>query len=112
MTFRILLILPYAYRCWAKMSFQHLNPWVRSWATEDMLGSLEGTGAEDPWYRSGVLREEAILMGRPFSGSCDDIWKAYDGTSKELAIVMACVAGFPMGVGQGVHGLPPRADHT
>ena len=27
---RILLILPYAYRCWAKMRLRHLAPWIRS----------------------------------------------------------------------------------
>ena len=52
-------------------------------------------GAHSAWYRSAVLREEALLHGRPFSGSCDDILKAYDGIPMELAVVLACVAGFP-----------------
>ena len=30
LTFRILLILPYAYRCWAKMRLRHLAPWIQS----------------------------------------------------------------------------------
>ena len=95
LTFRILLILPYAYRCGAKMRLRHLAPWIRSWATEDMFGLYEGTGAQGAWYRSAVVREEALLSARPFSGSCDDIWKAYDGISRELAVAVACVAGFP-----------------
>ena len=98
LAFRILLILPYAYRCWAKMRLYHMAPWVRSWATEDMFGLAEGTGAQDAWYRSAVLREEEIVTSRPFSGSCDDIWKAYDGISRQLTMAVACVAGFPRGL--------------
>ena len=45
-----------------------------------------------------MLREEALLAARPFSGSCDDIRNAYDGISRELAVVVACVAGFPKGL--------------
>jgi hypothetical protein len=41
-----------------------------------MFGFYEGTGAQDAWYRSAIVREEALLSARPFSGSCDDIWKA------------------------------------
>ena len=44
-----------------------------------MMAILQGTGADTAWYRSALLREDALLRGRPFSGSCDDIWKAYDG---------------------------------
>ena len=43
-----------------------------------MFGLFEGTGAEDAWYRNAVMREEALLAAKPFSGSNDDIWKAYD----------------------------------
>ena len=98
LSFRILLVLPYVYRCWAKMRLRHLAPWIRSWATEDMFALLEGTGAEDAWYRSAAMREEAILAARPLSGSCDDIWKAYDSILRELAIAVASVAGFPRGL--------------
>ena len=75
-----------------------MGPWVRSWATEDMFELAEGTGAQDAWYRRAVLREEAIVTPRPFSGSCDDIWKAYDGISRQLTMAVACVAGFPRGL--------------
>ena len=60
------------------------------------LALKEGGGADAAWYRSALLlREEAALEGRPFSGACDDILKAYDGVQRELAIAVACVAGFP-----------------
>ena len=79
LTFRILMTLPYAYKCWAKLRLKHVSPWVQSWASQDMFGLREGSGADAAWYRSALLREEAALEGRPFSGACDDIWKAYDG---------------------------------
>ena len=63
-----------------------------------MFGLAEATGAQDAWYRSAILREEAIVTARPFSGSCDDIWKAYDGISRQLTMAVACVAGFPRGL--------------
>eukprot|EP00974_Lingulodinium_polyedra_P132184 11220765-Lingulodinium_polyedra.AAC.1 len=60
-----------------------------------MMGIFEGTSAATATYRSGLLREDALLRGLPFSGECDDIWKAYDGISREMAIAAAQQAGFP-----------------
>ena len=97
LSLRILTILPYCYRCWAKLRLRHLGPWIQSWATEDMFAVKAGKGADAAWYRSAVLREEALMMAKPFSGACDDIWKAYDGVSRETAIVAAMAAGFPRG---------------
>ena len=77
------------------MRLRQLSPWVQSWATEDMFAVKAGKGADAAWYRSAVLREEALMMAKPFSGACDDIWKAYDSVSRETAIVAAMAAGFP-----------------
>ena len=77
------------------MRLRRLMPWIQSWATEDMMGLCGGTGAETPWYRSAVLREQALMEGRPFSCACDDVWKAYDCIPRELAMTVACAAGFP-----------------
>ena len=71
------------------MRLCHLAHWIQLWATEDMFGLYEGTGAHDAWHRSAVVREEALLSARLFSGSCDDIWKAYDCISRELAVGVA-----------------------
>eukprot|EP00974_Lingulodinium_polyedra_P006074 575126-Lingulodinium_polyedra.AAC.1 len=62
------MVLPYAYRCRAKLGLRHLAPWLASWTTEDIMGVRDGTGADAAWYRSAVLREEALLRGTPFSG--------------------------------------------
>ena len=58
------------------------------------MGLCGGTGAETAWYRSAVLREQALMEGRPFSGACEDIWKAYC-VPRELAMTVTCAAGFP-----------------
>ncbi|MFM7985773.1 MAG: hypothetical protein ACKPKO_41310, partial [Candidatus Fonsibacter sp.] len=73
LSFRILMILSYCYRVWAKLCLLHVATWVQSWATEDMYAVRRGQGADAAWYRSAVLREEALMVGKPFSGACDDV---------------------------------------
>ena len=68
LTFRILMILPYCYRSWAKLRLRRLTPRIRTWATEDMFAVNPGTGADAAWYRSAALREEALMQSKPFSG--------------------------------------------
>ena len=38
------------------------------------------------------------MQSKPFSGTCDDIWKAYDCISRETALAAALAAGFPKGL--------------
>jgi hypothetical protein len=109
LSFRILTILPYCYRCWAKLRLRHLSPWIQSWATEDMFAVKAGKGADAAWYRSAVLSEEALMMAKPFSGACDDIWKAYDSVSRETAIVAAMTAGFPSRIARTYLFLPQQS---
>ena len=42
---------------WDHMTLRHLAPWIRSWATKDMMALFEGTGADMAWYCSAVRRE-------------------------------------------------------
>ncbi|MFM7989618.1 MAG: hypothetical protein ACKPKO_60925, partial [Candidatus Fonsibacter sp.] len=62
---------------------------------EDMIAVSRGTGEDAAWYRSAAMREEALMSSKPFSGTCDDLWKAYDCISSQTAIAAALVAGFP-----------------
>ena len=57
---------------------------------------------------SAAMHESNSLESKPVSGSCDDVWKAYDGIPRELAMVAACLAGFPKKFGGGLQGVPPR----
>ena len=100
LTWRVLLILPYLYRVWAKSRLADLEPWAAAWATPDMMALYPGTDATLAWYRSALYREQAAMQGRPYSGSCDDIWKCYDRVSRQLANMVACAAGFPVAVAQ------------
>ena len=53
-----------------------LRPWAAAWATDDMFALSAHSDATMAWYRSAALREGAKARACPFSGSCDDIWKA------------------------------------
>ena len=104
------MILPYCYRSWAKLRLRHVSPWIRTWATEDMFAVSPGTGADAAWYRSAALREEALMQSKPFSGTCDDIWKAYDCISRETALAAALAAGFPKGLARAYFNFHKRLE--
>ena len=55
----------------------------------------EGTDATLGALRSAVYRECATLKGGPFSGCCDDVWKACDMICRPTAVLVAQIAGFP-----------------
>ena len=55
---------------------------------EEQARRLRGTAARS--YGSRPSRRDG-----PFSGAGDDIWKAYDCIPRQLAITVACAAGFP-----------------
>ena len=83
LSFRILSVLCLLYRVWTKYRFEDLRPWVAAWATSDMFALAEHTDATLAWCRSALLRERAYAKGCPFSGSCDDIWKAYGTVDRQ-----------------------------
>jgi hypothetical protein len=60
-----------------------------------MFAVMEGTDAAMGAFRSAVIRECAALQGVPFSGCCDDVWKAYDMICRPTAVLVAQMAGFP-----------------
>ena len=43
-----------------------------------------------------MICEYATLKREPFSGRCDDVWKACDTVCRQLATLVAAVAGFPL----------------
>ena len=95
LTVRTLTILAVLYRTWAAVRLEDLSPWVQRWATAGMFAVVEGTDAAMGAYRSAVIRECATLRGVPFSGCCDDVWKAYDMICRATAVLVALMAGFP-----------------
>eukprot|EP00974_Lingulodinium_polyedra_P069711 6747180-Lingulodinium_polyedra.AAC.1 len=49
--YRLIMVLGYLYRCWAKLRLGHLRPWMQSWAAEDTMAIWAGTGAGAAWMR-------------------------------------------------------------
>ena len=39
LSYRVLSVLSVLYRTWAKVRLRNLLPWIRTWATEDLLAS-------------------------------------------------------------------------
>ena len=53
--YRVLLMLSAVYRLWSKTRLLHMQPWVASWALPEMYAGIEGRGAEDAAYTTGLL---------------------------------------------------------
>ena len=67
---RGLAILSKLYRLWATIRLEHAQQWVARWATDDLFaGTCQTVGAEDAWYRMGLLLEEARIYGIPLTGA-------------------------------------------
>ena len=47
LAYRILLIMPVAYRKWATTRLRALMPWVDEWALEEIFAGIGGQGSGD-----------------------------------------------------------------
>ena len=54
LAYRVLLMLATAYRTWAKIRLEHLQPWISTWALEEIYAGVEGQGAGDAAYATAV----------------------------------------------------------
>ena len=57
LAYRLLLMHPAAYRMWSKTRRRHLQPWVATWALEDMYAGICGRGAHDAAYATALQVE-------------------------------------------------------
>ncbi len=76
--FRVLLLLSILYRRWASYRLFSLQPWIAKWVLDEMYAGIPGRCAEDAWWISSFLLENAHLAGIPFSGGAVDIFKCFD----------------------------------
>ena len=67
--YRVLLMMPAAYRPWAKTRLRHLQPWMGEWATPDMFSGVAQHGAEGAAYLTALAAELCTLTSRNFSGA-------------------------------------------
>ena len=91
--FRLLAVLAFVYRLWAKARLADLMPWVSSWAPSSFYTCVKGRGAADAWLLHAAALERAIAEGRDFTGGAVDIEKCYDMLVRPLAYVLAQRAG-------------------
>ena len=67
-SYRVLLMLPAAYRLWARTRLRQLAPWVQDWETPEMFAVVPGRGAADAAYRTALMVELCNLTGTDFTG--------------------------------------------
>ena len=65
---RVLLMLPVLYRRWASLRLHDLSPWVSQWQLDSMCAGVESKSAEDGWWNTNMLLEQATIGQQPFTG--------------------------------------------
>ena len=95
--YRPLLVLAFGYRLWAKLRLRAIEPWARTWETDEMHAGLPGTGADIAWWRHAFEFEEVQTQGGDdeFLAAAIDVWKCYDQVKKMLPVKLAIIAGCP-----------------
>ena len=76
--YRVLLVMPAAYKLWAKTRLRHLQPWVGEWATPEMFAGVALQGAEDAAYLTAHVAGLCTLASTNFSGEAANIYKCFD----------------------------------
>ena len=68
LAYKVLLMLSGVYRMWSKTRLRHLQPWVEAWTLPEMFAGVEGRGAEDLAYATGIIVEWCNLTKKQFTG--------------------------------------------
>ncbi len=63
-----------------------------------MFAGIPGRSAEDAWWISAFLLENAHLANIPFSGGAVDIFKCFDQISRVLLQRILTLAGMPSAI--------------
>ena len=71
--YRVLLMMPAAYRLWGKKRLRHLQQWVGEWPTPEMFAGVALQGAEDAARLAASEAELCTLASTEFSGGAADI---------------------------------------
>ena len=95
---RVLLMLASTYRLWAKIRLSHLQPWIETWALEEIYAGIEGQGANDAAYATAIEIENCRLQGIDYSGGAADISKCFDQVRREIVYKLMEEAGIPKGI--------------
>ena len=89
---------------WSKTRLRHLQPWVEAWTLPEIFAGVEGRGAEDAAYATGILVEWCNLTKKQFTGGSADIYKCFDQIVRPLLEKVLETAGMPKEVLQAYMG--------
>ena len=96
LAYRVLLMLPYVYRTWAKIRLKDLKPWIAAWTLPEMYAGIEGQGAADAAYSTALQIEHCMVNGVDFTGGASDVYKCFDQVQRPIIYEMLQKAGMPM----------------
>ena len=95
LAYRLLLITPILYRVWDKLRLLHLQPWIASWALDNMYGGIQGIGASEAWFATSIDIEWALASNTPLIGGALDLFKCFDQIMRPLLYAILRIAGLP-----------------
>jgi hypothetical protein len=95
LNYRVLMILPTLYRVWAKASLERLREWIQTWACDEHYAGTGSDGAEDAWWLTSTIFEQAALDGTQLTGAVADIYKCFDQILRDLLKEQLDVGGMP-----------------
>ena len=93
--YRVLTIASVVYRRWAAVRLAQLQPWVNSWATEDLYGGIKGRSADSASWLLALDVELGMATDTPVSAMATDIYKCFDQMSRQVILLVAARAGAP-----------------
>ena len=95
LNYRVLTLLPVAYRRYATARLHSIKAWVASWDLPQICAGGIAKGAQDGWYRTAVQIENICLKGRWHTGGAIDIRKCFDQMPRTQLYALAKKAGMP-----------------
>ena len=95
LSYRLLTILPYLYRCWMGLRI-HQVVRVQAWEGIEFLhAAFRGRNATTAWWSTAAWAEEARLLDIPCVTSGLDIYKCFDQLPRTFIYAALAAAGVP-----------------
>ena len=94
--YRVLVVLPAAYRLWARARQAQVGHWERTWQHPVLLAGIGHRGAQDGWYTTSIEVEESQANGLPTACASLDLWKCFDRIVRQVLYAGLVVSGFPL----------------
>ena len=95
---RPITVLCVQHRCWAKVRFNHLREWQRSWVDDSLYGGVEQREAMEAILAFALDPEDAQLSAQPWYAAFLDYQKYFDTIAWEALWPLAEHWGLPHGM--------------